>query len=191
MSVRIPGLYDGYMKLLLAILLLGCVFVLPAQESGTIPRWEVIEMTGTLIAGTDDIVKILSQIRPKEWIQDGAPDAYVTQYETLEADISNLANSARALERQPEKLSTTVDTFLWMDRVGSMLTSMSAGVRKYQNSSLGNLLDSAAGRVISVEDRLKEYMRQLVIDQEAELDIANSEAQRCRQEMLKRPMTPD
>ena len=67
-----PGLYDGYMRLLLPILLLGCFFVLPAQESGTIPRWEVIEMAETLRAGTDDIVKILSQIRPKEWIQDGA-----------------------------------------------------------------------------------------------------------------------
>jgi len=177
------------MKLLFVMLLLGCVFVLPAQESGTIPRWEVIEMAGTLSAGTDDIVKILSQIRPKEWLQDGAPDAYVTQYETLEADILNLANSAQALARQPEKLSTTVDTFLWMDRVSSMVTSMSAGVRKYQNPSLGDLLDSTTGRVTSVEDRLKEYMRLLVIDQEAELDIANSEAQRCRQEMLKRPMT--
>lgn len=186
-----PGLYDGYMKLLLAILPLGCIFVLQAQESGTIPRWEVIEMAGTLRAGADDIGKILSQVRPKEWIQDGAPDAYVTQYETLEADISNLANSARALERQPEKLSTTVDTFLWMDRVASMVSSMAAGVRKYQNASLGDLLDSTAGRVISAEDRLKEYMRQLVVDQEAELEIANSEAQRCRQEMLKRPMTRD
>ena len=67
-----PGLYDGDMKLLLAILLLGCIFVLRAQESGTIPRWEVIEMAGALSAGSDDIVKILSQIRPKEWIQDGA-----------------------------------------------------------------------------------------------------------------------
>ena len=179
------------MKLIAAILLLGCIFVLPAQESGTIPRWEVIEMAGTLRAGTGDIVKILSQIRPKEWIQDGAPDAYVTQYETLETDISHLTNSARALERQPEKLTTTVDTFLWMDRVGSMVTSLAAGVRKYQNPSLGDLLDSTAGRVTSVEDRLKEYMRQLAVDQEAEFEIANSEAQRCRQEMLKRQMTRD
>ena len=179
------------MRLLLAILLLGCIFVLPAQESGTIPRWEVIEMAERLRAGADDVVKILSQVRPKEWIQDGAPDAYVTQYETLQADLSNLANSARALERQPEKLSTTVDTFLWMDRVGSMTTSMAAGVRKYQNPSLGDLLNSTAGRVTSAEDRLKEYMRQLVVHQEAEFEIANSEAQRCRQEMLKRPMTRD
>ena len=179
------------MKLPLAILLLGCFFVLPAQESGTIPRWKVIEMAEALRAGSGDIVKILSQVRPKEWIQDGAPDAYVAQYETLQGDLSHLANSARALERQPEKLSTTVDTFLWMDRVSSMTISMAAGVRKYQNPSLGDLLNSTASRFISVGDRLKEYMRQLAVDQEAELDIANSEAQRCRQEMLKRPMTGD
>ena len=109
----------------------------------------------------------------------------------MQADVANLALSAQEMIRKPEKLSAAISTFLWLDRVGSMVDSLAAGVRKYQNTALADLLESSGAKALSGEDRFKQYMRQRAVDQEAELAIADHEAQRCRSEMLKRPVGRD
>ena len=166
---------------------LGSFGVLEAQQEGVIPRWEIIEVAKRLDERAKDIQKMLSQVRPEDWVKEGAPDAYIGQHNTLRSDLSNLALSAQALQRKPEKLSIAIDTFLWLDRVGSMLRSLTAAVRKYQNPALGELLETAGYRAATSENSLKPYLRQLAVEREAELEISHSEAQRCRQTLVRRP----
>ena len=173
------------MKIVPAFVLLGG-FCLACGQEGTMPRWEVVELAENLHRNAEAVQEILPRIRPKEWIQAGAPDVYISQHEILRADVASLALSAQEMIRKPEKLSAAINTFLWLDRVVSMVDSMAAAARKYQNPALADLLVSAGAKALSGEARFKQYMRQRAVDQETELAIADDEAQRCRSEMLKR-----
>jgi hypothetical protein len=144
-------------------------------------------MTKQLVKHTENIKTILDQVRPKEWIQDGAPDAYVSQYDTLQSELNNVKLSAEALGRKPETLSLTVHTFLWLDRVNSMLDSMADGVKRYQNASVAELLIAARNQNQGAELGLKDYMRQLADQWQTRMEIANDEAQRCRETLVKQP----
>ena len=152
-----------------------------------LPSWQVAEIAKGVEEHAQSVRQILAQVSPKEWIQDGAPQAYVDQHATLTHDVENLELSAQALARKPGKLSVVVDTFLWLDRSQSMLRSLSAGVRKYQNPAIADLLDSAGGVNAGAIEKLKEYMRDLAVSAEAEMEIAHDEAQRCRVELMRAP----
>jgi hypothetical protein len=175
------------MRLLLIGTLCGGFACLTAQSEGMLPRWEVIELTKNVVANVDQTKSLLNQLRPKDWVQNGAPAAYVDQYENLQTELANLGLSAEALGREPEKLSVVIDTFLWMDRVSSMVGSIAGGVRAYQNAPVADLLDTARGKIDAATAVLKEYMRQVAVQQEAAMEIANSEAQRCRGRLASQP----
>ena len=166
---------------------LGSFGGLEAQQEGVTPRWEIVAVVQRLDQSANDIRKMLSQVRPEEWVQQGASDAYIGQHNALRSDLSSLALSAQAMQRKPEKLSIAIDTYLWLDRVGSMLRSLTAAVRKYQNPALGELLETAGDRAAASENSLKPYLRQLAVEREAELEISHSEAQRCRETLVRRP----
>ena len=91
------------------------------------------------------------------------------------------------MQRKPEKLSAVVDTYLWLDRLDSMIASVAQGARKYQNAAVADLLIAAKDHNAGQGEGLKTYLRQLVIAREAEMEIAHSEAQRCRGELAARP----
>ncbi len=173
------------MKFLWAFVLLPAAWCQSAE--GLTPRWEIEAAAVELEENVATIQKILEQVRPKEWIQDGAPDVYLSQYDEVLKDVDYLGRSANALERFPDKLSVVVDTFLWLDRSHSMIESLGEGVRKYQNSAVADLLDSARSRNDGVMDKLKDYMRQLAVHTEQEWSVANDEAQRCRAELMSKP----
>lgn len=171
--------------------ILSLLCCLPAAAQGLLPRWEVLELAKSLEQHSEDVEKLLVQVRPKEWMQDGAPEAYVAQHETVQTELSYLKLSAQDLGRHPEKLSAAIDTFLWLDRLRSMISSLAEGVRRYQNGAVADLLQSAVSRNSGGEDKLKEYMRQLAVEREAEMEIAHNEAQRCREQLVKQPRSQD
>lgn len=152
-----------------------------------LPRWEVIDLSKAIDANVDQTRTVLKDVRPKEWAQNGGSEAYIDQYDRLMTDLNNLQLSAQALGRKPEKLSVIIDTFLWLERVSSMVGSMAGGVRAYQNAAIADLLDTARGKGDAAMEVLKEYMRQAAVEQEAAMEIANSEAQRCRERLVSQP----
>ena len=158
-----------------------------AQEEGVIPPWEVREITGDIVKNVATGQKVLAELRPEEWFRDGAPEAYVEQLEMLRADLESTVLAAQALGRDPQRLSYAVDTFLWLERSDSLLDSMAAGVRKYYNGAVADLLDSARGRNADNITALKGYMRQLAVDLETSMRIAHNEAQRCRAAIAAQP----
>jgi hypothetical protein len=68
-----------------------------------------------------------------------------------------------------------------------MVGSMAGGVRAYQNAPVADLLDTARGKTDAAMAVLKEYMRQVAVQQEAAMEIAHSEAQRCRERLATQP----
>ena len=156
------------------------------EEEGMIPRWEVVEIAQQLESHAEGVQKILEQVRPKEWIQD-EPGGLRGSVREPVAGPELPARSSQILAENPEKLTVVIDTFLWLDRLHSMIGSISGGVRKYQSNPIADLLDSAAGRNSNAIEQLKGYMRQLASHAESESAIAYDEAQRCRQDLLTQP----
>ena len=173
----------------LAFVLLAAAFaaLLPAQDdAGTMPTWEVAAIAENLEAQAAQAEQILSGIKPEEWPQAGAA-AYSSQREALLVELGHLRNSARAMALTPERLPVVVDTFLWIDRTNSMMASMTDGVRRYQNAAVADLLESARSQYSGAGERLKEYMRQLAVSVDAQMQIAHEEAQRCRTQLVTQP----
>ena len=168
-------------------LLVAGLGALPATPQEMAPRWEVIEMAQGVDLHATEMKALLEQVRPKEWIQDGAPDAYVTQHEGMISEIDSLAASAQDMIRHPDKLKSVVDTFLWIDRLSSMIESLEQVVRRYQNGAVAELLVAARDRNVTESEKLKGYLRQLVVSRETEMDIADSEVQRCREQLARQP----
>ena len=154
------------------------------------PEWEAREAAAALEKHTAVIDGLLQQLRPEEWVAQGAPGAYVDQLKQTKQYNSYLALSAQALGREPAKLTAALDTFLRLDHLQSLLDSITAGVRHYQNAALADLLTSAVSQNSSTREKLKEYTRQLAEDREKEWEVANREAQRCRASLAKRPPAP-
>lgn len=177
----------AYMRLLFTAVLCGAFCGASAQSEGVLPRWEVVDLTKDIVANVEQSKTVLDQVRPKEWIQDGAPAAYVEQHESVQSDLQNLKLAAEALGRSPEKLSYVIDTFLWLDRSSSMVGSLAGGVRSYQSAPVADLLDSARGKSDAAMAVLKEYMRQVAVQQEEAMEVAHNEAQRCRGQLALEP----
>lgn len=171
---------------------LAVVFVCVAfaQEPGVIPRWQVEELAVGVVRNVETASKIVDALRPKEWIQDGAPQAYIAQHKNLQDEMEQIKLAVQALGRNPEKLSYAVDTFLWLDRADALFASISAGARRYYNSAVADLLDSARNRNTDSIATMKLYIRQLAIHVEQSMDVAHREAQRCRSEIISRPPQP-
>jgi hypothetical protein len=162
-----------------------------AQPGGVAPDWQIRELAAKLEKNAAVIEGLLTQLKPEEWVSNGAPGSYVDQVKQTRQFNSFLILQAQALGREPAKLSVTMDTFLRLDHLQSLLDSVTAGVRSYQNASLAELLASAVGQNMASREQLKEYARELAVEREKEWEIANREAQRCRAALAKKPpVTP-
>jgi len=171
------------MRLLISLLFLSSI--LAAQTGGVTPDWEVRATAAALEKNAAAAETLLAQLKPQEWIREGAPAAYVEQLQQARQVHSYLAQEAQTLARSPEKLTVVVDAFLRLDHAQSLLDSLAGGARKYQNAALADLLSSLISRNSAARERLKEYTRQLVIEREQEWEVAHREAQRCRESLAK------
>ncbi len=158
-----------------------------AQSGGVRPDWEIRELAARLEKNAGVIDGLLGRLKPEEWSSRGAPSAYVEQVKQTRQFNSYLILQAQALGREPAKLSVALDTFLRLDHLQSLLDSVTAGVRQYQNASLAELMATAVGQNLAVREQLKEYARDLAVEREKEWEIANQEAQRCRAMLSRRP----
>lgn len=177
------------MKRLIALLFF-LSSILAAQNAGVMPDWEVRDAAAALEKHTKVIAGLLDQLKPEDWVAQGAPALYLDQVKQAKQFNSYLTTQAQILAREPSKLTVALDTFFRIDHLQGVLDSVTAGLRQYQNASLADLLASAMAQNAATRERLKEYARQLASDREKEWEIANREAQRCRTSIAKEPASP-
>lgn len=158
-----------------------------AQGDGMLPRWQVEDLAAELVQNVETVTKVVIALKPREWIQDGAPQSYVEQHATLLAEMQQVKLSVQALGREPERLSYAVETFLWLDRTDALLASLTGGVRRYYNGAVADLLDSARNRNTDGIATIKGYLRQLAVHVEQSMNVAHAEAQRCRSQIITQP----
>jgi hypothetical protein len=158
-----------------------------AQSGGLPPEWEVHKQMATLAEHVESVKPLLAKLNPQDWVKQGAPAAYTEQVKRTEAEIDYLAGSSRQLAAHPNKLTIALETYLRMQSVDAMLRSVIAGVRKYQNPAVADLLQSLAASASADRDKLRQYLVDLAAERERQFTVMDEEAQRCRAVLSRSP----
>jgi hypothetical protein len=158
-----------------------------AQTGGLPPEWEVRKSMSELADHVKRLAPVLEQAKPQEWVSRGAPAAYVEQGKRVRAEIEYLIGSTEKLSQKPESLTTALETYFRLLSVDSMLRSYSAGIRRYQNAPLAELLDSLISPAAADREKLRQYLVELAAVKEMELKVMDQEAQRCRAVLSRQP----
>jgi hypothetical protein len=126
---------------------------------------------------------LLDQLTPQQWVAQGAPQAYVTQWQDARKELEYLSIAADLFAKQPERLTAALDTLFRMQALEGRLESLVEGVRKYQNPAVGDLLLGVLRSNSGNGDGLRSYIVDLAGQKEQEYRIVEQEAQRCRVEI--------
>ncbi len=158
-----------------------------AQSAGLPPEWEVRQQVAALAAGIERLKPILEQVRPQDWVSQGAPEAYVAQWDTVRAELGYLGRSTEILKGEPDRLTAALDTFIRLQRLEALLASLEEGIRRYQNAALADLLRSVFAQSAAERGGLSQYLLDLAEVKERQLRVADQEAQRCRELLVRQP----
>ena len=158
------------------------------QAAPSVPAsWDVSRSVRELAAQVAQLKPVLAQLTPQDWVEKGAPAAYVAQWKGARQELEYLDQSARALEQQPEKLTAALDVYFRLQGVEWRLESLSEGARKYQSPSAGDQLAAAVGEHATKRDQLRQYITDLASQNEQEFAVVEREAQRCREDLNRLP----
>jgi uncharacterized protein YdaU (DUF1376 family) len=144
--------------------------------------WDISKSISELAEQVARLKPLLAQLKPQEWIEKGAPGAYVAQWQGAQQELGYLDQTTRALEKQPEKLTAALDVYFRLQGVEWRLESLTEGARRYQSAAAGDQLAEAMGADATKRDQLRQYITDLAVQNEQEFAVVEREAQRCREE---------
>jgi len=163
-----------------------CLFAQTQQADGIAAAWDVKSKMVAMAADVGRIEDLLRRVRPNEWIEKGAPDAYLRQLESSQTSMQLLIEATEKLAKDPEKLSVALDALFRMDNMDLFLQSLQAGVRRYQGPSLADDIVRFIGDNARHRDMLRQHSIELAATREVELKTINTDAQRCRTELARK-----
>jgi len=158
-----------------------------AQPASLPPEWEVRKLLDALAEQAKKLKPILEEVKPQEWVSNGAPEAYQTQWKSVREELDYLVRTTGELSKNPERVTAALEALFRMQAMESMLDSLETGIRQYQNPALADLLRSGMTDNAVHEEKLRQYIVQLAAVKEHELKVMNEEAQRCRVQLSRQP----
>ena len=167
--------------------LAASVWPVAAQQGGFVPEWEIRKTVAAVTSQCQRLQPLLNQVNPKDWVAKGAPEAYVTQWNSTRTNLEHMRVSAENLTREPERLTFALDTFFRLGAFESLLGSLAEGVRKYQNPAIADLLHGVMSENSANREKLRAYMLELAEAKEQEFRVIYQEAQRCRTAVSRQP----
>lgn len=182
-----PNWFLGMARFLRIVLLSAAPSVLFAQSVGVSTEWDVRKMLDALTNQTQHLKSVLSKVNTADMTANGAPQTYMTQWNTAQTELRYVLNSIDALSKQPERLSLALDAYFRMEAMESTVGSAIEGLRKYENPSLADFLRSVADENSTNRDHLRQYIQDLAVEKEQEFQVADKEAQRCRGMIAREP----
>jgi hypothetical protein len=157
------------------------------QSEGVSPQWDARTMLSVLTAEVKKLEPLLAQLEPRDWVSKGAPEAYIEQFQALRTEIGYFERTVAELALKPNRASKALEVYFRLQAIGSMTGSVIEAVRRYQNPAVADLIQGALNESAPYDRHLRDYLIDLVATQETECRIADEEAQRCRQEVIRRP----
>jgi hypothetical protein len=150
------------------------------QSAGIAPEWDVKANMASLINDVKRFEPLLQKVKVTEWVERGAPEAYIRQLKSSQATVLNVIAATAALAREPDRLTVAFDAFFHMEKMEMLLGSLKEGVRRYQSAEVANELTTVLAANSVHRDRLRLHLTELAAVREQEFKIMDEEAQRCR-----------
>ena len=169
------------------LLLVCALFSLSAFAQDAV--WDNSPHAAELATQAGRLKPLLDQLKPDEWLANGAPQAYVTQLEGAQQELTALTSTANYLDRQPQKLTVALDTYFRLQSLEWRFESLIEAVRKYQNPAVGDLMLSVLRGNSANRDALRGYITDLAAAKEQEFSIVNQDAQSCRTQLSLIPIS--
>ncbi|MFM2124672.1 MAG: hypothetical protein RL328_1123 [Acidobacteriota bacterium] len=166
-------------------LLLVCL--LPVFAAAQSVAWDDSPHAAAIAEQAARLKPLISQLRPDDWIAKGAPQAYLSQLDRAKQDLDALANAAALADRQPNKLTTALDTYFRLQTIEWEFESILEAVRKYQNPAVADLMVSVLRGNSANRDALREFITDLAARKEQEFTVISQDAQACRTQLSKIP----
>lgn len=158
-----------------------------AQAGGGVPaEWNTRENIAAIGARLAEVKPILEQLKPALWVEKGAAEGYVQQFDSVKTELAGIEWSLNNLAGKPEKLSFAVDAYFRVQSFRAKLGSVNDAVRRYQNPAIAELVDAYLNESSATQIQLQQYLQELAELKEAELEVMESEAQRCRVQQIQR-----
>jgi hypothetical protein len=173
------------LRTLLYLLLFAWSASAQAPPGGVSSEWDARKMLEALTLQMQHFRSVIERVTPEGWVANGAPQTYVTQWKTSQAELKYLLGSIDALAKQPERLPLALDAYFRMQAMESTFGSVIEGIRKYQNPAIADLLQGVVNENSTNRDKLRQLLQDLAVQKEQEFQVADQEAQRCRSVMMK------
>jgi hypothetical protein len=154
---------------------------------GVTAPWDVSRTILALAEQTSRLKPLLDQVTPREWLNKGAPEAYVGQWQSAQRELADVQRAAQSLQKQPERLTLALDTYFRVQSLETRLNSLVEGIRRYQNPAVGDLVVGVIGESAANRDKLRDYISDLANQKEQEFAVVDREAQRCRTDLNRQP----
>jgi hypothetical protein len=154
----------------------------PTQKpvAGLETDWEIAQTLEAIGAHAGRMLPMLERIDVYAWVEKGASDTYLAQLQSSKVQARALSEGAKMLAASPQKLSASLELFLRLNGLETMLTSLEEGIRKYQGPAVAQALASLEAENGANRERFQRYIVDLAAQRERDLEVMDREAQRCR-----------
>ncbi len=163
------------------------LLVLPAmaQQASVMTEYDAIQLFNAVADQTAKISPMIEQINTPEWVAKGAAPTYTQLRDGALAQNKAIVSAMRELTQHPTKLSDCLSALFRIQSMEMELISLDPGLRKYQNPALADLISSILAEGNRNRDRFRQYVVDLTGHKEQQFEVADKEAQRCRESLSK------
>jgi hypothetical protein len=158
-----------------------------APAGGLEPTWDIAVILQEIGSNASRLGPELDRIDAHVWVAKGASETYLEQWESCRQQARALADGAKELSRNPEKLSASLELFFRMEGLDTMLGSLQEGIRKYQGAQAAQTLAGVYAEGGANRERFRGYIVNLAAEREHQFEVMDKEAQRCRGTLMAQP----
>ena len=159
----------------------------PAPQ-GVAPAWDTGRIFAEVSTQSSRLQPLLRQVKPRFWPGAGAaaaPDE--ANWEAALKENLNLPAASEAVAKNPERVGETLRLLLSVQKVDMLTHQLLEGIRNHQNPALAELIAGTLEEGRASREALEQRVLDLVTEREHQFEVADHEAQRCRELLSKQP----
>jgi hypothetical protein len=152
--------------------------------AGLEPAWDIAVILNEISGNATRLMPELDKLKPRSWVEKGASETYVEQWQSSRDQARAVGDGAKALARNPERLSASLELFFRLEGLERMIRSIEEGARKYQGAEFAQGVDVVYAEGGTNRERFRRYIVNLAAEREQQFEVMDKEAQRCRATLM-------
>jgi hypothetical protein len=156
-----------------------------AQQASVMTDYDAAQLFNAVAEQTQKLAPMIEQINTPDWLARGAAPTYNQLRDGALAQNRAIVKAMHDLVQHPSRLSDCLSALFRIQSMEMELISLDPGLRKYQNPALADLIGSLLAEGNRNRDRFREYVVDLASHKEQQFEVADKEAQRCRENITK------